>query len=93
MKRFHSSIVNDHISLAAEKKNFKDLPHVRKVENGMIQRNYFQIKKDIEDVFNSEIEKMLNHPELKALIISRKKWYRCQSYDIKIDRQKEKLNY
>lgn len=37
----------------------------------MIQRNYLQIKQDVEDLVIAEIEKMTNDPELKGLVVSK----------------------
>lgn len=35
--------------------------------NGMAQRNYLQIKQDVQDISQSEMERMLNDPGLSHL--------------------------
>jgi hypothetical protein len=37
----------------------------------MVQRNYMQIKKDIEDLINQEIGTMMSNAELARLIIKK----------------------
>jgi len=38
----------------------------------MIQRNYIQIKNDVQDIIASELEKMLSDPKLKHMVIGKK---------------------
>ncbi|HTN07594.1 conjugal transfer protein MobC [Agriterribacter sp.] len=73
LKTFHSSLINDHTFLQSEQKNYKPIPQVRKIDNAMIQRNYLQIKQDVEDLINAEIERMMNDPGLVGLIIKKNK--------------------
>ncbi len=37
----------------------------------MAQRNFLQIKKDVQDIIQSEMESMLNDPGLKPLVIKK----------------------
>jgi hypothetical protein len=37
----------------------------------MVQRNYLQIKQDIQDIINSEMERLLSDPELGHLVIKK----------------------
>src|SRR5271170_1835796 len=53
LKGFHCSIINDHKALQEEKKDYKSIPLIRQVTNTMIQKNYVQIKQDIEDLVNN----------------------------------------
>jgi len=46
-----------------------DLP--RNDSTAMVQQNYLQIKQDVEDIIQSEIERVLNDPGLKHLIIKK----------------------
>jgi hypothetical protein len=71
LKAFHCQIQNDHVTLKREQECYKKLPVVRKVDAVMIQQNYLQIKKDIEEVVTSEISRMLDDPSLTRLIVSR----------------------
>ena len=47
------------------------MPQIRQVDNGIIQRNYLQIKGDIENLVAAEIERMMDDPELKCLIVKK----------------------
>nr|WP_315242085.1 TraM recognition domain-containing protein [uncultured Flavobacterium sp.] len=71
LKTFHLEIVNDHQAIKIEEENYKEIPAVRKLENTMIQRNYLQIKQDIQDVVHSEMERLLNDPVLAYLILKK----------------------
>lgn len=37
----------------------------------MVQRNYLQVKQDIQDIIQSEMERLMNNPTLKHLIIQK----------------------
>ena len=71
LKTFHNEIINDHESLRKEIENYKEIPPVRKLDNAMIQRNYLQIKQDIQDINHSEMERLLNDPALSYLVIKK----------------------
>jgi hypothetical protein len=71
LKTFHSEIINDHKAIGIEEENYKEIPPVRKLENVMIQRNYLQIKQDIQDIVHSEMERLLNDPSLSFLILKK----------------------
>lgn len=53
LKTFHDEILNDHKALKNEIENYREIPIIHKIDSGMIQRNYIQIKQDIEDIVNS----------------------------------------
>ena len=69
LKVFHSEIINDHDAISAEEKSYQPIPEVRKVDAVMVQRNYMQIKQDIQDIIHSEMERMLNDPSQQHLVI------------------------
>ncbi len=71
LKAFHCSIQNDHGQLKKEQENYKPLPQIRKIDNSMVQSNYSQIKKDIENLVNEQIEAMMSDPELEQMIIKK----------------------
>lgn len=71
LKTFHNEIINDHESLRKEIENYKEIPPVRTLDNAMIQRNYLQIKQDIQDINHSEMERLLNDPALSYLVIKK----------------------
>lgn len=71
LKAFHCEIINDHDSLKREEQNYKDIEIIRKLDSGMVQRNYFQIKQDIQDIIQSEMERLLNDPGLSHLVVKK----------------------
>lgn len=73
LKSFHSEILNDHKTLQKETENYIDFPPVRSLENGIVDRNYTQIKKDIQDLAESEIDIISGDVNRKHLIVKRKK--------------------
>ncbi|WJS93374.1 YWFCY domain-containing protein [Flavobacterium johnsoniae] len=73
LKSFHSEILNDHKALQKETENNIDFPTVRSLENGIVNRNYAQIKKDIQDLSESEIDIIAGDVNRKHLIVKKKK--------------------
>ena len=71
LKAFHSSIINDHETLTAEQGAYKEIPMVRKLDNSITQRNYLQIKQEVQDLVQSELERVLSDPALQHLIIKK----------------------
>lgn len=71
LKAFHCSILNDHEALKKEQDNFKEIPAIRKLDNAMVQRNYLQIKQDVQDIIQSEMERVLSDPGLQHLVIKK----------------------
>jgi hypothetical protein len=71
LKAFHCEIINDHEALKREEENYKEIEVIRKLDSSMVQRNYFQIKQDIQDIIQSEMERLLNDPGLGHLVIKK----------------------
>ncbi|MGV8094909.1 MAG: conjugal transfer protein MobC [Mangrovibacterium sp.] len=69
LKAFYCEIINDHEALKREEENYKNIEVIRKLDNNMVQRNYLQIKQDIQDIIQSEIERLLNDPGLSHLVV------------------------
>jgi len=69
LKAFHCEIINDHDSLKREEQNYQDIELIRKLDSSMVQLNYFQIKQDIQDIIQSEMERLLNDPGLSHLVV------------------------
>jgi hypothetical protein len=42
---------------------------IRKLDNTIVQRNYLQIKQDVQDIIQSEMAWLLNNPGLVHLIV------------------------
>lgn len=69
LKAFHCEIINDHEALKREEESYKEIEIIRKLDSSMVQRNYFQIKQDIQDIIQSEMERLLNDPGLAHLAV------------------------
>jgi hypothetical protein len=44
LKTFHCEVLNDHEALKNEQDRYKEIPVVRKLDNGIVQKNCLQIK-------------------------------------------------
>ncbi|WP_294958287.1 conjugal transfer protein MobC [uncultured Flavobacterium sp.] len=73
LKTFHSEIINDHEQLKKEEGSYQRISPVRIINNTMIERNYLQIKEDIAEIVNSEMERLIHDPALSHLVIKKKK--------------------
>lgn len=71
LKAFHCEILNDHESLKKEQENYKEIPVFKKLDSAIIQRNYLQIKQDVDDLVQSQMEQLLSDPGLTHLIIKK----------------------
>ncbi len=71
LKAFHSEIINDHEALKNEQQNYKDIAIIRKLDNSMVQRNYLQVKQDVQEIIHSEIERLLHDPGLAYLVVKK----------------------
>ncbi|MBD3748611.1 MAG: YWFCY domain-containing protein [Sphingobacteriales bacterium] len=71
LKAFHCEIINDHEALKREEESYKEIEIIRKLDGSMVQRNYFQIKQDIQDIIQSEMERLLNDPGLAHLVVKK----------------------
>jgi hypothetical protein len=59
LKSFHCQVLNDHEALKNEQDKYKEMPVVRKLDNAIVQKNYLQIKQDVQDIISSEMERVL----------------------------------
>ncbi len=71
LKAFCSEIINDHEALNREQVRYKELPIFSKVEPSDVLKSYLQVKQDVGTIVQTEIERMLDTPELTDLIIRR----------------------
>jgi hypothetical protein len=70
-KAFHGEIINDHDALKKEMDGYKEIPMVRKLDPTIVQRNYMEIKQDVQWIIQSEMELLLSDPALTHLIIKK----------------------
>jgi Type IV secretory pathway, VirD4 components len=71
-KAFHCRIVNDFDAINKEEANYDPIPVIRRVDQQMVQRNYDQIRKDVQDIIHAEISKMSDDPAMHHLMLSKK---------------------
>lgn len=71
LKTFHCEIINNHEAIKREEENYKNIEVIRRLDSNMIQQNYFRIKQDIQDIIQSELERLLNDPGLAHLIVKK----------------------
>ena len=71
LKAFHCEIINDHCALKKEMHDYREIPMVRKLDNAIVQRNYLEIKQDVQQIIQLEMERLLSDPGLMHLIIKK----------------------
>jgi hypothetical protein len=71
LKSFHCEIINDHEALKKEQENYKKIPAIRKIDNAIVQQNYLQIKRDVQEIVEAEMERLMGDPALTYLIIKK----------------------
>jgi len=69
LKTFHCHIENDHKALQQETQSYRQIPVVGKLGNNAVQKNYLQIKQDIQDIIRSEMDRLVSDPELTYLVV------------------------
>ncbi len=67
LKTFHCEILNDFEALKKEEASYQQLPIFRNVTNDMVQANFFQIKRDIRQLIETEMAKIEAHPQVKNM--------------------------
>lgn len=71
LKTFHCEIINDHEGLQKEEDHYKDIAIIRKIDTAMVQRNYLQVKQDVQEIMQSKIERLLGDPGLLHLVLKK----------------------
>lgn len=71
LKAFHANIRNDHQAIKQEEEHYKEIEPVRKITTGQVQQNFLQVKQDIRELIDSEMNRLLNDPSLSWMIINK----------------------
>ncbi len=58
-------------ALKREEEGHRPFPEVRQISQAVVQRNYLQVKQDVQDIVQSEVERVLHDPALAHLVIRR----------------------
>jgi hypothetical protein len=64
-------IQNNREALKNEEESYKPIPVIRNVDQGMVQRNYMQIK-HIRDLIESETQRITDNPSWRYLLLKNK---------------------
>ncbi|WP_369014133.1 conjugal transfer protein MobC [Flavobacterium anhuiense] len=73
LKTFNCEIINDHEKIKKETDNYKEIPVIRTIDNVIVQKNYLQIKIEIQEIIHSEMEKIIKSPALSQLVLKKDK--------------------
>ncbi len=71
LKTFHCEIINDHNKLKKEEGTFRQIPEIRKLSNDIVQRNYMQVKNDVDEIVQAEMSRLTNDPMMQYLIVKK----------------------
>jgi hypothetical protein len=69
LKAFHARIQNDHSALKREEEGYSEIPVIRNLDASMVEQNYLQIKRDVQDLIQAELSALVNDPSLSHLMI------------------------
>lgn len=67
LKAFFAQFINDHETLFDERAEYKDLPTLSEVTPKVVWGSYLQVVKDVAMKVQTEIERLLDTPELMGL--------------------------
>jgi hypothetical protein len=67
LKTFHCEILNNHTQLTTESNSYKSLPMVMEVTSKMVIQNFRRVKTEIQELIETEIERILNTPGLNTI--------------------------
>jgi len=74
LKTFHCAVINDHEALQKEQHGYKAIPIIRKITNAIIQKNYTQVKQDIGELINAEVERIVDDPSLGGVVFKKDRY-------------------
>jgi len=71
LKAFHCEIINDHEALNKEIAGYREIPEVREINNALVQRNYLQIKQDVQEIIQEVVERLLSDPAMSHMVVKK----------------------
>lgn len=72
LKIIHGSILNEHDAIKKEQEKYDVIPVIRKIDSPTIQRNYLQVKADVANILDSEIQRLMADPSMTHLIMRKR---------------------
>jgi hypothetical protein len=61
LKAFHAAILNDHQAISREEKGYRSIPEIRQVDPDTVQRQYRQVKQEVQHIIASILTKGSSH--------------------------------
>lgn len=71
-KVFHCRINNDVESIKKDESSYQQLPIIRNIDEHTVMENFYQIKRDIRNIIDTEMRKIESNPAYKHLLKKRK---------------------
>ena len=71
LKTFHAEIISDHEAIKLEEAGYAPIPKIRGLNNSVVEQNYLQIKKEIKQLIEIEIERMMDSLDLANFILKK----------------------
>ena len=71
LKGFHCQIINPQEIVSKQRAMDQEIPVVRCLDESIIERNFMQIKEDVQGLVFSEMQRLLDDPELSHLVVSK----------------------
>jgi len=71
LKNFHCEIINDHNALKKESDAYLPIPKIREISQKEVDENYKQIKDEVAEIIELEMERIYDTPELAHLLVVR----------------------
>ena len=72
LKGFHARVINDHAEIKKEESAYQDIPACRKLGETEVMDNYKRIKAEINELVESELERMMDSPGLAKYVIEKR---------------------
>lgn len=66
-KSFYCRIINNPESIKKEEDNFKPLPIIRNIDEHSLMGNFYNIRKEVRSIIDTEMDKIKNNPALKNI--------------------------
>jgi TusA-related sulfurtransferase len=72
LKAFHCEIINNHDELKQEQGKYKPIPVIREVDDRMVQKNYIQVKQEVEQLVQAEMDRVIDLPGLGIQVVKKR---------------------
>lgn len=73
LKAFDCEMLTDYDAINKEEAGYKEIHVIRQVDSAMIDRNYMQVKQEVQYLVDAEMQRMMSNPALADLVIKKQK--------------------